>query len=76
MTITFEQIVDTVREFPIEQQEMLADLLRSWHIQNRRLEIAQDAQESLAAFREGHFKPQSAQEVITELLQEAQDDQA
>jgi len=75
MTLTFEQVVDTVKEFPIEQQEMLADLIRSWRIQSRRAEIARDAQASLAAFREGQFKPQSAQDVIAELLQ-AQDDQA
>ena len=75
MTLTFEQVVDTVKEFPIEQQEMLADLIRSWRIQSRRAEIARDAQVSLTAFLEGQFKPQSAQDVIAELLQ-AQDDQA
>ena len=73
MSLTFEQVVDTVKEFPPEQQEMLVDLIRSWHIQSRRAEIARDAQESLKAFRDGQFKGQSAKEVMAELLQ-SQDD--
>ncbi len=69
MTVTFEQVVEMVRQFPTEQQEMLADLIRRWHIETRRREIARDAQESLATFRSGQLKPQSAQAVIKELQQ-------
>lgn len=69
MAITFEQVVETVRQFPIEQQEMLIDLIRGWSIEARRIEIARDAQESLAAFRSGQIEPQSAQVVIAELRQ-------
>ena len=69
MTMTFEQVVETIRQLPAEQQEMLIDLIRGWRIETRRREIARDAQESLAAFRNGQLKPQSAQAVITELVQ-------
>ena len=69
MYMTFDQVVDTVMQFPAEQQEMLVDLIRGWRTENRRLEIARDAQESLAAFRTGQLKPQSAQAVIAELQQ-------
>ena len=47
MTMTFEQVVETIRQFPAEQQEMLIDLIRGWRIETRRLEITRDAQESL-----------------------------
>jgi len=67
MTMTFEQVVETIRQFPVEQQEMLIDLIRGWRTEARRREIARDAQESLAAFRSGQLEPQSAQEVIAEL---------
>lgn len=67
MTITFEQVVEMVKEFPAEQQNLLADLMRGWRIDARRREIARDAQESLAAFHQGQLKPQSAAEVIHEL---------
>jgi len=69
MALTFEQVVETIRQFPAEQQEMLIDLIQNWRIESRRREIARDAQESLTAFRSGQLKPQSAQAVITELRQ-------
>ena len=69
MAMTFEQVVEMIRQFLAEQQEMLTDLIRGWRIETRRREIARDAQESLAAFRSGQLKPQSAQAVISELQQ-------
>lgn len=67
--ITLDTALDTVMELPLEQQEMLIDIVRKRHIEHRRQEIAQDAQESLASFRAGQLKPQSATEVIVELRQ-------
>ncbi len=72
MAPTFEQMVETAKQFPAEQQEMLIDLIRGWR-KARRREIAHDAQESLAAFRNGQLEPQSAQAVITELGQALED---
>ena len=69
MAMTFEQVVEMIRQFPVEQQEMLIDLIRGWRTETRRREIARDAQESLAAFRSGQLEPQSAQVVIAELGQ-------
>ena len=69
MSLTFEQVVETIRQFPAEQQEMLIELMQNWRIENRRREMARNAQESLAVFRSGQLKPQSAQAVITELRQ-------
>lgn len=57
MALTFEQVVETIRQFPAEQQEMLIDLMQNWRIESRRREMARDAQESLAAFRSGQLKP-------------------
>lgn len=65
--MTFEQVVETVRQFSPEQREILADLIRNWQTEALRYEIAKDARESLAAFRSGQFKPQSAEAVIKEL---------
>ena len=73
MAITFEQVVETAKQFPAEQQEMLIGLIRAWRTEARRREIARDAQESLAAFRSGQLEPQSAQTVITELRQSLED---
>ena len=73
MAMTFEQVIETIRQFPAEQQEMLIDLIRGWRTEARRREIARDAQESLAAFRSGQLEPQSAQAVVTELRQSLED---
>jgi hypothetical protein len=66
---TLDQAIDTVMQLPLEQQEMLIDIVRSRHIENRRREIAKDAQESIAAFHVGKLKPQPVNEIITELRQ-------
>ncbi len=73
MAMTFEQVVETARQFPADQQEMLIDLIRGWRTETRRREIACDAQESLAAFRSGHLESHSAQAAITELRQSLED---
>jgi len=73
MSMTFDQVVETIRQFPAEQQDMLIDLIRSWRIEAQRREIARDAQESLAAFRSGKLVPQSAQTVIAEIEKSLED---
>lgn len=67
MAMTFEQVVETIRQFPDEQQEMLIDLIHSWRIESKRREMAHDAQESLSAFRSGQIKPQSALNLLAHL---------
>ncbi|MCI5148973.1 MAG: hypothetical protein D3916_06225 [Candidatus Electrothrix sp. MAN1_4] len=67
MAMTFEQVVETVRQCSSEQRRGLSDLMRRWEIEAVRREIADDAKKSLELFRRGDFQPQSAQEVIQEL---------
>ncbi len=66
-TITLDQVIDTVMQLPFEQQEMLIDIIRRRHIENRRKEMAKDAQESIASFHAGKLKPQPIAEIITDL---------
>jgi hypothetical protein len=75
MTLIFEQIVDTVRALPFEQQEILRELMAKWRIEARRAEIARDARGSLEMFRAGQLKPQAAQIVIAELRQALSDEE-
>jgi hypothetical protein len=65
--ITLDEALDTVMQLPLEQQEMLLEIIHGRHIENRRLEMARDAQASIAAFRAGQLKPQSAADIIAEL---------
>lgn len=67
MTVTFEEVVETMRDLSPEQQDMLIELLHNWRTQARRREIAHDAELSLAAFRRGEYSPQTADDVILDL---------
>lgn len=67
MGVTLDQVIDSAMQLPLEQQEMLLEILQSRQIEARRLEMARDAQESLAAFRAGKPKGQTAAEIIVDL---------
>jgi 3-keto-L-gulonate-6-phosphate decarboxylase len=73
MAITFEEVVETIKQLPAEQQQMLVDLIRAWHVDERRREIARDAKVSLAAFHRGTLESQSAEGVIAQLRQSVDD---
>lgn len=70
---TLDQVLETALTLTQEQQEMLIKILQNRHRENRRAEIAADAQQALAEFRAGKFKPQSAKEVIADLRQSLQE---
>lgn len=65
MTLNFA--IKTVMQLPYSQQEMLLEIIHRRHLEQRRKEIAQDAQTTLTAFRLGQFSPQPVQAVIDEL---------
>jgi hypothetical protein len=60
-------------QLPLEQQEMLLEIIRKRRIEVDRREMAKDAEASIAAFHAGKLKPQSADEVIAELRQTIED---
>jgi transcriptional regulator with AAA-type ATPase domain len=62
-----DQILDKAMALPLNQQEMLLQLLQRRIVERRRDEIAQDAQDSLAEFRAGHLKVQTSTEAIADL---------
>ena len=70
---TLDQVLETALQLPYEQQEMLISILQNRHHESRRAAIAADAQETLAAFREGNFQSQSAETVIGALRQSLQE---
>ncbi|MGJ5634589.1 hypothetical protein [Nostoc sp. CALU 1950] len=66
---TLDQVLEDALQLSSEQQEMLIKILQNRHHENRRAEIAIDAQQTLADFHAGKFRHQSAQDVIAELRQ-------
>ncbi len=62
-----DKVLDEAMDLPLEQQEMLIQILQRRMIERRRDEIARDAASSLAEFKEGKLKTQTASEAISEL---------
>jgi hypothetical protein len=51
--MTFQEIIDSIENLPIEEQEYLFELIRKRRIENRRSEIATNAQKVLKAVEAG-----------------------
>ena len=69
-TATLGEAIDTIASLPLEQQEMLVEILRHRQIDVRREEIAQHAQQLIAAYRDRQLGVQSGKDVIAELHQD------
>lgn len=67
--ITLDQAIDTVMQLPLEQQDMLIEIIRNRRIEQRREKIASDAQRGIEAFQAGQLKPQPVEAIISELRQ-------
>jgi len=65
--VTLEEAILTVNQLPLEQREMLLEIIKNQMIEARRAEIAQDAKEAIAAFHRGELKPQPIENIISEL---------
>jgi transcriptional regulator with AAA-type ATPase domain len=62
-----DKVLDAAMDLPLEQQEMLIQILKNRIVENRRDEIASDAAVSIAEFQAGRLKVQTAAEAIQEL---------
>jgi hypothetical protein len=73
---TLDQVLETALQLPYEQQEMLIKILQNRHHENRRAEIAADAQQTLVDFHAGKFRHQSAEDVVAALRQSLHEPEA
>jgi hypothetical protein len=65
--ITLDEALDVVMQLEYEQKELLLDILRKRQIEERREEIAQNAQEAIQAFQAGELKTETADELTNRL---------
>ena len=64
---TFEQVLELVGDLPLDQQELLIDIVQRRAIEARRQELARTSQEALEEFHSGTLQAQTATEAIAEL---------
>jgi hypothetical protein len=73
ITSTFQQIIDSIEELSVEDQDYLFNLIQKRRIEQRRLEIAKNGEETLQALQEGKAKKGTAKDIKAYLL--AEDDE-
>ncbi len=67
LTLTFDQVLETVTQWPSEQQEVLFEVLHHRQIALRRQEIARNVSDATAAFHRGELQPESVADAIAHL---------
>ena len=66
-TLTLDSVLTAAEHLPLDEQEILEDLLRKRRIDLWRRETADEARQAATAFRSGKLKAQSAESVIARL---------
>jgi hypothetical protein len=64
----FQQALDAVERLPAEDQETLVDIIQRRSVEQRRAEIAHNAQATLQAFREGQASYGTVDDLRRDLL--------
>jgi len=65
--VTLAAAIEVVEQLPLDQQNLLLQIIRNRQIERRRDEIAENGREALAAYHAGELKSYSAEEAIAEL---------
>jgi hypothetical protein len=65
--VHLDSVLDQIGQLPLEQQEVLADVLHRRRIEQVREQIAANARESLALFHAGKLQARPVEEVIASL---------
>ncbi|MCT7952233.1 hypothetical protein NG798_20760 [Ancylothrix sp. C2] len=68
--MTFQEIIDSIETLPVEEQEYLFELIRKRRIENRRSEIAANAQEIFKAVDAGTAMKGNFEDLKSYLLAE------
>jgi len=64
---TLDRVLTDAGHLPVDEQEILENLLRQRRIETWRLETAVEAKKAAAAFRHGKLKDQPADSIIARL---------
>ncbi len=67
-TVSFQTLIDSLESLSTEDQDCLFDLIRKRPIEKRRLEIAENGEETLKALAQGTAIKGSAEEIKAYLL--------
>ena len=72
-TVSFQTLIDSLESLSTEDQDYLFDLIRKRRIEKRRLEIAENGEETLKALAQGTAIKGSAEEIKAYLLEDEEE---
>ena len=65
---SFGEVLDAVDQLPLEEQEMLVEVLHRRVIEHRREHLADEIRQAQQELREGHCSPATPAELMKEIL--------
>ena len=68
--LTFDALLEAWEQFPLEQQESLAEILKHRLVEKRREEIAQNARDARTQFNADQFPVGSVENLVKDLQRE------
>ena len=68
--MTFQEIINSIENLAIEDQDYIFELIRKRRIEHRRAEILANAQEVMEAVKSGTAKKGSVHDLIADLLED------
>ena len=72
--MTFQEIINSIENLAIEDQDYIFELIRKRRIEHRRAEILANAQEVMEAVKSGTAKKGSVHDLIADLLGDDDED--
>lgn len=72
-TAYFQNIIDSIENLSIDDQDYLFDLIRKRRIEKRRLEIAKNGEETLKSIEMGNAKIGTSEDIMAYLLEDEEE---
>ena len=69
-TTSIQQVIEDFENLPIEDQDLLLELIYKRRVEKRRAEIAANANQTFQAIEKGTAKQGNVDELIADLLEE------
>jgi hypothetical protein len=67
MQTKFSDVLESVEALPLEEKEMLVEIIRKRMIEERREELRRSIAEAEAEYEEGHCSPMTVDEIMFEI---------
>jgi hypothetical protein len=70
---SFQEIIESVESLPLDDQQMLLDIINMRIIERRRDELVSDMEESLEAYRKGEVRIGTVDDLLRDLDEDLRD---